>query len=138
MTKYCKGCRKYKGTDQFYERGDGGLRATCKECYSRKKRERAAAKRDAEPKARCIHRDGCHRVGRPNRGGWCSMHGARVERTGVPGPVNPKNKVRKRDESYGDPEFKGYGILKCAICGEPLRDHETMRVHMDVLMRRGR
>jgi hypothetical protein len=34
----------------------------------------------------------------------------------------PKAKGR-RSHSYGDENFKGYGIIKCNICGEPLAEH---------------
>lgn len=38
------------------------------------------------------------------------------------------NPRRRRDfrlvEGYGDPHYKGKGILKCRICGDPLRDHD--------------
>lgn len=33
----------------------------------------------------------------------------------------PRPKSRgPRDRSYGDPSFKGLGIIECAVCGKPL------------------
>lgn len=31
--------------------------------------------------------------------------------------------MREGKPHYGDNEYAGNGILKCAACGEPLRDH---------------
>lgn len=33
------------------------------------------------------------------------------------------NTRKDRSENYGDPNFKGRGIIRCRVCGGKLRDH---------------
>lgn len=75
----------------------------------------------------CKHPDGCERPAVKTRGGWCRMHGARIERNGEPGPVQaikPKKRdtLRKDDFATRD-DFPGYGKLRCTICGRRFIDH---------------
>ena len=74
--------------------------------------------------ATCRHPDGCHRPGRKTRGGWCSMHAARIERNGDPGPANPvKGRKETNPDRFGDSTFPGYGKLVCH-CGRPFSQHK--------------
>ena len=34
-----------------------------------------------------------------------------------------RNSLKERSEHYGDHNFKGRGIIRCASCGGKLRDH---------------
>lgn len=83
------------------------------------------------PKA-CKHPDGCERPAVRTRGGWCRMHGARIARTGDPGPAGVIVNTQKRvgtmpgDPHFGDNQYRGRGVLTCAHCGRALRDHSIL------------
>lgn len=53
---------------------------------------------------------------------------SRSKKGGNDNMASDRARGSRSGDHYGDDEYAGRGVIKCAICGDPLRDHSMTEV----------